>query len=525
MFQILAGISPSLFTKSDILLPLSEAQCHICAVVSDSTRLFEAAALWDPDIILLDLQLPGLEDRTLLFHLRKQNPRAEWIILSENRSFEEAHAALQCGSYEFLLKPLQIPTLQQHIHRLITKLLSKPEPDSLLSEKQFIGKLFIEYAKKVPPEKQMNESTANDLYQTHFVPEAYRIVTICIESADNIPEGNEQQVTEACAETLLQYLGKECQELLPNLSYLRINALLNYNLSADQRIREALTACQIDISSWLPEGMLCTFCCSGIHSRINEIREMLNEAVNTLWSRFYYGKDTVLYPETQSPCPPRLQSIYETTEHRLKSACSVLDLEAFQQALTSFFSHPDHIIGRHETRELLRRVEYYMLDVNRNLISSFTDINQAGLDIVLSLRTANTLNDYKNQYATQLISLFRQILSHHGQQSQPIRQAQRYIHEHYASSVKLSAVAEYVGLTPVYLSTRFKEELGIGFSDYLNRVRIDISKKLLLETDEKVLTIALMVGYSNPRYYSRVFRELEGIRPTDYRISKQRNQR
>ncbi|HJA32498.1 MAG TPA: helix-turn-helix transcriptional regulator [Candidatus Eisenbergiella pullicola] len=84
-------------------------------------------------------------------------------------------------------------------------------------------------------------------------------------------------------------------------------------------------------------------------------------------------------------------------------------------------------------------------------------------------------------------------------------------------------MSEFVGLTPVYLSARFKEETGIGFSDYLNQYRIEVSKKLLAETDEKIATIARMTGYSNSRYYSRVFKNSEGIRPMDYRISIRKN--
>ena len=139
------------------------------------------------------------------------------------------------------------------------------------------------------------------------------------------------------------------------------------------------------------------------------------------------------------------------------------------------------------------------------------------------VRTTSWAGMKPGRFSAQLISLFRRILLHHGQHSQPIRRAQLYIKEHYASLIRLSDVSEFVGLTPVYLSARFKEETGIGFSDYLNQYRIEVSKKLLAETDEKIATIARMTGYSNSRYYSRVFKNSEGIRPMDYRISIRKN--
>lgn len=523
MIQVIIASSSSFLTilqKSD---PFQAGCFHISDIASSEDELFSSRALPSADLIFLDLQLPGIRSAKALFRLREENPRAGLVLMSSRRSFSEAFAALQYGCDCFLLKPVPECELSLCLSRFLEKRKTERMKKTAFDTRCFIGKLFVEYAKKVVPEKQMNETMINDLYGTSFLPDSYRLITIALEMNGSPAAAGADQITEDCARAVFSRLEGNCHELLLNIDYLRVNVLLNYERRLDPVLPDLLRDCQKEVAVSLPSGAICTFCCSNLHFRICEIQEMLDEAVDAMWSRFYHGKDTVLYVNSDPPCSERILRIYEETEQQLKTACSLLDPESFQKALHAFFSRPDYIVGRHETRALLRRVEYYMLDVNRNLISSFTDVLQTGLDIKLSLRTANTLEDYKSQFADQLNSLFRRILVHHGQHSQPVRKAQLYIRKHYASPIRLMDVAGFVGLTPVYLSARFKEETGIGFSDYLNQYRIEMSKKLLAETDEKIVTIAHMAGYSNSRYYSRVFKNLEGIRPMDYRISVRKN--
>ena len=72
-------------------------------------------------------------------------------------------------------------------------------------------------------------------------------------------------------------------------------------------------------------------------------------------------------------------------------------------------------------------------------------------------------------------------------------------------------------LTPVYLSRLFKKEEGINFVDYLNQYRIDVSKNLLRDVKYNVLDVADLSGFSNTRYFSKIFKKAVGITPSEYR--------
>jgi two-component system, response regulator YesN len=101
--------------------------------------------------------------------------------------------------------------------------------------------------------------------------------------------------------------------------------------------------------------------------------------------------------------------------------------------------------------------------------------------------------------------------------SEAVRRAMRYIAQHYFEPLSLEHVAEQVRLSPAYFSGLFRRAVGVGFSEYLNRVRIEESKRLLTSTDYAIVDIAVAVGYSDQSYFSKVFKKHTGLSPRLYR--------
>ncbi len=98
-----------------------------------------------------------------------------------------------------------------------------------------------------------------------------------------------------------------------------------------------------------------------------------------------------------------------------------------------------------------------------------------------------------------------------------IRRAVNYINENYKKAITLESIANYVHLNSSYFSTLFKKETGMKFSDYLNKVRIEESKKLLKDIGISILEVSLEVGFEDQSYYSKVFRKVTGMTPKEYR--------
>ena len=91
-----------------------------------------------------------------------------------------------------------------------------------------------------------------------------------------------------------------------------------------------------------------------------------------------------------------------------------------------------------------------------------------------------------------------------------------YIHEHYQDKLTLDDLAEKYKVTPEYLSRMFSREVGRPFVNYLKEYRIGKAKEMLQKGNRKIYEIAFEAGYSDVKYFCRVFKEGTGVSPKKY---------
>ncbi|MHB1453440.1 MAG: response regulator transcription factor [Saccharofermentanales bacterium] len=99
-----------------------------------------------------------------------------------------------------------------------------------------------------------------------------------------------------------------------------------------------------------------------------------------------------------------------------------------------------------------------------------------------------------------------------------VRSVKTYIERNYKNTdISLTQIAEELEVNSSYLSTLFKQEQGISFTDYLIKVRITEAIKLMNDTKIKIYEIAEEVGYSSQHYFCNSFKKVLGISPSEYR--------
>ena len=98
-----------------------------------------------------------------------------------------------------------------------------------------------------------------------------------------------------------------------------------------------------------------------------------------------------------------------------------------------------------------------------------------------------------------------------------IYEAKRYIDNNYKKDLSLQDVADLVSLNACYFSSVFKKYAGVGFSAYLNQVRMSKAKGLLENTSLKTQAIAAEVGFKEVTYFYRIFKSITGQTPIEYR--------
>ena len=95
-----------------------------------------------------------------------------------------------------------------------------------------------------------------------------------------------------------------------------------------------------------------------------------------------------------------------------------------------------------------------------------------------------------------------------------------YIRQNYDRQLTLDLVADHVGLSPKRLSRLFIEELGQGFSDYLIDFRIDKAKLLLALPGASIKQVSVECGYPDPNYFARLFKKVTGQTPSEFSGSR-----
>lgn len=92
----------------------------------------------------------------------------------------------------------------------------------------------------------------------------------------------------------------------------------------------------------------------------------------------------------------------------------------------------------------------------------------------------------------------------------------QYMHQNINNKVTLPELSEMVHLSSFYLSRAFKETTEYSVIEYFNKMKIDKAKELLIEGDKKVKEVAQELGFTDEFYFSRIFKKVEGISPSEF---------
>lgn len=104
-----------------------------------------------------------------------------------------------------------------------------------------------------------------------------------------------------------------------------------------------------------------------------------------------------------------------------------------------------------------------------------------------------------------------------------VASAIEYVNRNYVSEIVVSDIATKFGYTADYFSTLFRKSTGVTFTNFVNQVRVRASKALLAGYGVSIKEVAYSCGFSDEKYFMRVFKALEGITPTEYRKNSERS--
>ena len=101
--------------------------------------------------------------------------------------------------------------------------------------------------------------------------------------------------------------------------------------------------------------------------------------------------------------------------------------------------------------------------------------------------------------------------------SSPVDQAIAYMEQNYYLDLDLSMISDLISMNSSYFSSLFKKKTGLNLINYLQNVRIEKSKQLLLNSNQKLYEISEAVGIPNVKYFCKLFKDYTGVTPSEFR--------
>ncbi len=268
-------------------------------------------------------------------------------------------------------------------------------------------------------------------------------------------------------------------------------------------------------------------------ARVHDISELIH-AITTLISSVE-REEYIIHDKLELALNNKLYEIGEqmdqagkaaypiADEKGLLAAISAGDKDTAQELLNRLLGHIYfHSGGDFET--IRTRVSELLVLLSRASIDGGADIeqifwaNRSLQDELQSFTELNRLNHWLSAVIHRYISY---VFDFTGvKHVDVIHKATAYIKQRYTGKLTLDEVASHVYLSKSYLSKIFKEELHCNFASYINNLRVEKSKLLLMDQSINLADLAGMVGFEDQSYFTKVFKRIVGVSPGKYRENR-----
>lgn len=209
------------------------------------------------------------------------------------------------------------------------------------------------------------------------------------------------------------------------------------------------------------------------------------------------GDIFVLYPEHVYILSPDKENIF-------------IHIGLGQSYLQQYHISSDHIICNSHLEP--NRNYTHVKNIVANIASEYLDDSRDS-ELALYSLYFQLLNLIRSEYS--VMENTRTLTGDRYQER--INEIKKYLQNNYRHAITLSSLAEYMYLTPPYLSKFFKKHFNMNFNQYLNHYRIERSLRDIMYTDKKITDIAVYHGFPNISTFNRHFKDIYGISPREYR--------
>lgn len=485
----------------------------------------------EPEVVITDIRMPGFGGIELVKSIKACGLSPDFIIISGYKHFEYAHDAIRYGVESYLLKPIDKAELEETLIKIRKRY--KDESDKVEVDQQmknelvrqrnemrrhFINDMIFNSRKMDGLELER----VNDAYQLRFHEGMFQAVFVKLDFGMGISMD---------IESMLNKLGDMTEKIIYGCSqeYITVPSqsglifVVNYDQAGIKDIESMYGTIFERIQNYLDnfEGFSCTMGIGANQTSIRDVSKSISTAVEAVKCRIACGVNRVIAYDSLAFGPVSLAQILTPIKTRqLENIVETMDGSGFRLWVSEAFEilHQTPNYDPCAVFDLLKGVKDLLtasmkaIEVEGQVLLDFGKAFDEILDSGTSERSiSKNIQDF-------VCSRFDQMRENKQMMDiRPIRLAKQYVAEHYMEPVGLEEVANAVHLNPSYFSTAFKKEVGMNFIDYLISCRLDAAKNLLKTTNDSMSAIAERIGYTDTKYFSKLFTKIVGIKPSEYR--------
>ncbi len=491
------------------------------------------------DVLIADVCMPGMDGIELVKEMRTRYPELLVLIISGYDEFEFARSAVEAGARAYLLKPLKIEEVEQWLQKFRDEILLSRQ----LAEADLKLKKKLNGSLRIARERFLEELLEDAWEGGRLAQKAelldlpsegfhFRLAVLSVDVGGALAEKEPEMGSTLIYRmmNMMETAFADYSTVIVKLGLKRVAALLlkkseearedggwQEDAEGQEDTEELGTRFELIKKSVGEErGASATICVSGRETDWKEVYRLYNECVHYLGAGLAEERGQVIWlenirryePEPDFSIPQISLKVSESVGEADREKVIGMVSEAFRQFL----------LGKRVTLDFVQAFSLGVLsELSRKSELTGFQMARPYTDCCRAILGCISVEEVRDMTLEILAAYYKAFEEYRTQRkSRVIEQAARYIAGHLEEDTTVKELSEIVHMNSSYLSVLFKKEMGETITEYVNRLRIEKAKDLLLQ-GLKVLDIAQRVGYQNPSYFANQFKKAVGCTPAEYR--------
>lgn len=456
-----------------------------------------------PDVVFTDVRMPEMDGFEMIETMKNRKMSCKVIMMSSCQEFFYIKRAMELGVFDFLLKPVKEQEVRRILWRLKKELENRDDLDHFLN----LEYIFLSAAMGQIKEDLRMEKLIDDRYG---IRPQERIGILGIGMGSNYEEYREQ--VKRTLQELKAYNQTFCAYPM-DISGRRSLVTLFYHMEDEEATQRYLEQTIVPMLCKEVRGrMVCTW---DVSDGFRNIQEAIGEMDRVAEWNLILEKGTLICEEKIQAITLRPYKYPVILEKEAKESLANKDRKRFKETFARYRAYCRELpCTPQEAKEGCIRIGLVLIQMAAE--AGAVQAQRKGQTFLRKISRADGWTDIEEK-----VDLFYEYLTQKneekGDMSLLMKKALENIREYYNQGITLEEIAEKLHVTEEYLSGQFRKETGRTFTEIIRKYRIENMKELLTTTNCKLNQIAELVGYADPKYMSRVFKEETGMLPLEYR--------